>query len=44
MSVWIFLDSGKPNDDVDIQINKYSLIRACHPNDMKRRGVCIYFK
>ena len=39
-----FLDSTIPNDDVDIQINGYSLITAYHLNDIKRGGVCIYFK
>ena len=39
-----FLDSTIPNDDVKIQINGYSLLRADHPNDIKRGGVCIYFK
>ena len=36
------LDSTIPNDDINIQINGYSLLRADHPNDIKRRGVCIY--
>ena len=39
-----FLDSTIPNDDINIQINGYSLLRADHPNDIKRGGVCIYFK
>ena len=39
-----FLDSTIPNDDVNIQINRYSLLRADHPNNIKRGGVCIYFK
>ena len=39
-----FLDSTIPNDDANIQINGYSLLRAGHPNDIKRGGVCIYFK
>ena len=39
-----FLDSTIPNDDVNIQINGYSLLRADNPNDIKRGGVCIYFK
>ena len=38
------LDSTIPNDDVNIQTNGYSLLRADHPNDIKRGGVCIYFK
>ena len=39
-----FLDSTIPNDDVNIQINGYSLLRADHPNNIKGGGVCIYFK
>ena len=39
-----YLDSTIPNDDINIQINGYSLLRADHPNDIKRRRVCIYFK
>ena len=39
-----FLDSTIPNDDVNIQINGYSLLRADHPNDIKGGCVCIYFK
>ena len=27
-----------------MQINRYSLLRADHPNNIKRAGVCIYFK
>ena len=39
-----FLDSTIPNDDVNIQINGYSLLRADHPNDIKRGSICIYSK
>ena len=39
-----FLDSIIPNDDLNIQINGYSLLRADRPNNIKRGGVCIYFK
>ena len=39
-----FLDSTTPNDNVNIQINGYSLPRADHANDIKRESVCIYFK
>ena len=39
-----FLDSTIPNDDVNMQINGYSLLRADHPNDIKCGGVCMYFK
>ena len=39
-----FLDSTIPDDDENIQINGYSLLRADNPNDIKPGGVCIYFK
>ena len=26
------------------EIDEYSLVRAHHPNDTKRGGVCIYYK
>ena len=39
-----FLDSTVPNNDVKKQINRYSLLRADHSNDLKRGDVCIYFK
>ena len=39
-----FLDSTIPDDDVNIQINGFSLLRADYPNNIKRGGVCIYFK
>ena len=39
-----FLDSTIPNNDVNIQINGYSLLRADHANNIKGGGVCIYYK
>ena len=39
-----FLDSTILDDDVNIQINGYLLLRADHLNNIKRGGVCIYFK
>ena len=39
-----FIDSTIPDDDVNIQINGYSLLGADHPNNIKHGGVCIYFK
>ena len=39
-----FLDSTIPGDDENRQINGYSLLTADYPNDIKRGGVCIYFK
>ena len=39
-----FLDSTIPDDDVNMQISGYSLLKAYHPNNIKRGGVCICFK
>ena len=39
-----FLYSTIPNNDINIQINEYSSLRADHPNDIKRGDVCIFFK
>ena len=39
-----FSNSNMPNNDVNIQINRYSLLKADHPNYIKLGGVCIYFK
>ena len=39
-----FLDSSIPNDDKRIDIAGYSLLRADHPSNTKKRGVCIYHK
>ena len=39
-----FLDSIITNNDKSKQINRYSLLRADHPNDMEHGGLCIYFK
>ena len=39
--VWLsetILDSGTPSND------GYSLFRVGHPNNIKRGGVCMYFK
>ena len=40
----MFLDSTIPDDDQNIQTNRYSLLTADHPNNIKRRGIYIYFK
>ena len=40
----IFLDSTIPHNDENININGYSLLRVDHPNNIKREGVCMYFK
>ena len=39
-----FLTSDTQDDDEKIKIDGYSLIRADHPSDSKKRGVCIYSK
>ena len=39
-----FLDSSVENDDDRISISGYNLLRADHPNNTKRGGVCIYYK
>ena len=39
-----FLDSTVSQDDENIMINGYSLLRADHPSNSKRGGVCLYFK
>ena len=36
-----FLDSSTPDNLVDIQ--GYNLVRADHPDNTKRGGVCIYY-
>ena len=37
-----YLDSSIP--DSLLEIDRYNLIHSDHPNDIKRGGVCIYFK
>ena len=39
-----FLDSSIDNDDDRISIPGYNLLRADHPSNTKRGGVCIYYK
>ena len=39
-----FLDSTVSQHDENITINGYSLLRADHPRNSKRGGVCLYFK
>ena len=39
-----FLDSSVSLDDHNLSIQGYSLIRADYPGDVKRDGVCLYFK
>ena len=39
-----FLNSSIQTNDDRISIDGYNLIRADHPSDSKRGGVCIYYK
>ena len=39
-----FLDSSYSSDDQRLQLSGYSLLRADHPRDLKRGGVCIFYK
>ena len=39
-----FLNSSLQNDDDSLVLNGYKLVRADNPSDLKRGGVCIYFK
>ena len=39
-----FLDSSIPSDHVSLELEGYKLVRADHPNNVKRGGVCIYYK
>ena len=39
-----YLDSSVQSDNRDISINGYNLIRADHPSNNKRSGVCIYYR
>ena len=39
-----YLDSSYSSDDPRLQLSGYSLVRADHPMDTKRGGVCIYYK
>ena len=39
-----FLDSTIPRNNENINIIGYSVLRVDHPNNIKRRGFCMYFK
>ena len=39
-----FLDSTIDLNDENMNIHDYSILRADHPSNNKRKGVCIYFK
>ena len=42
MPVETYLDSSIPDNLIDIK--GYNLVRADHPDNIKRGGVCIYYK
>ena len=44
MSFWNFWDSGILSDDVNLDIAVYNLVRTDHTANVKRGGVCIYFR
>ena len=44
MRIRIFVHSSVHTNDDRISINVYNLIRADHPSDSKKGGVCIYYK
>ena len=37
-----FLDSSYSNDDQNLSIDGYNIIRADYPGNIKRGGVCIF--
>ena len=39
-----FLNSSIQSDDDRVTIDAYNLIRSNYPNDLKKRGVYIYYK
>ena len=39
-----FLNSSYSNDDPSLCLKGYNMIRSDHPDNLKRGGVCIYFK
>ena len=39
-----FLNSSYKTEDDALALNGYTLIRADHPDDIRRGGVCIYYK
>ena len=39
-----FLDSSFAIDNADLVLQNYTLFRADHPLDVKRGGVCVYYK
>ena len=39
-----YLDSSVSPDNDNLYIRDYKLLRARHPGNIKRGGVCVYFK
>ena len=39
-----FLNTSYSNDDTRLHLHGYSLISAYHPSDLRRGGICIYYK
>ena len=39
-----FFDSSIQEEDKNIQLDDYNLLRAGHPSNSKRGGVCIFYK
>ena len=39
-----YLDESVSSDNDNLNINGYKLVRADHPGNVKRGGVCVYFK
>ena len=40
----VYLDSSIPSDHVSLELEGYKLNCADHPSNVKRGGVCIYYK
>ena len=39
-----FLDSSFSSDDMNLSIKGYNIIRADHPGNIKRGGICVYYR
>ena len=39
-----FLDTSIPTENNNLKISGYKIVRADHPNNVKRRGVCAYVR
>ena len=39
-----YLDSSVSNDEKDISVKGYSLVKADHPSNKKQGGACIHYK